>query len=252
MRPGREDGRFEVDTSAPRWLTTYADLVTNLLCLFVLLFAMSTLNVKKFRAALLSIQGALGVLPNEGTTIEEIMEEVPGLEQSLLEELARRDMEQLEAARQALQSVIEQEGLGASVSITMESRGLVLRFADTVLFDLGKADLKPVAKQILDKVSKVLKDLPNHVRVEGHTDNLPISTPQFPSNWELSCARATNVVRYLIEANGLSPERLSAAGYGEFRPVAPNDSEASRRLNRRVDLVVLTLTLSRSEAGNWR
>ncbi|MGB9866837.1 MAG: OmpA/MotB family protein [Bacillota bacterium] len=252
MRPGRVGGKFEVDTSAPRWLTTYSDLMTNLLCFFVMLFAMSTLNVKKFKAVLMSIQGAFGVLPGQGITIEELREQVPGLEESLMEEIARRDMEQLESARQALEGLIQQEGLGASVSVTMESRGLVLRFADTVLFDLGKADLKPGARQILDKVSKVLKDLPNHVRVEGHTDNLPISTPRFPSNWELSCARATNVVRYLIEANGLSPERLSAAGYGEFRPVSPNDSEASRRLNRRVDLVVLTLTLSRSETGNWR
>ena len=250
MRKERED-QFKVDTSAPRWLTTYGDLVTNLLCFFVLLFAMSTINLKKFQRAVLSIQGALGVLPGQ-ISLQELEEMAPELENSLLEELAKKDMEQLQAAKQQLQTLIADEGLGGSVTITMEGRGLVLRFADTVLFDLGKADLKPGAKRILDKISKVLLNLPNQVRVEGHTDNLPISTVQFPSNWELSCVRATTVVRYLSEKNGLPADRLSAAGYGEHRPVAPNSSEDSRRLNRRVDLVILTMTLSKSEAGQWR
>lgn len=250
MRKERED-QFKVDTSAPRWLTTYSDLVTNLLCFFVLLFAMSTINLKKFQRAVLSIQGALGVLPGQ-ISLQELEEMAPELENSLLEELAKKDMEQLQAAKQQLQTLIADEGLGGSVTITMEGRGLVLRFADTVLFDLGKADLKPGAKRILDKISKVLLNLPNQVRVEGHTDNLPISTVQFPSNWELSCVRATTVVRYLSEKNGLPADRLSAAGYGEHRPVAPNSSEDSRRLNRRVDLVILTMTLSKSEAGQWR
>ena len=111
------------------------------------------------------------------------------------------------------------------------------------MFDLGQADLKPEALEILDHLAEVLKQIPNPVRVEGHTDNWPINNERFPSNWELSTARATNVVRQLIEEHGLDPSSFRPRGYGEYRPLAPNDTEDNRALNRRVDIVLLRLDL---------
>jgi chemotaxis protein MotB len=118
---------------------------------------------------------------------------------------------------------------------------LVVRFADQVFFDLGKADLKPEAIEILTRLGPLLKDIPNPIRIEGHTDNLPISTARFPSNWELSTHRATSVIRYLVEELGFSPDKLSAAGYGEYRPIADNETPAGRALNRRVDIVIISM-----------
>ena len=139
------------------------------------------------------------------------------------------------------------QGLESAFSLENVERGVVIHFTDRVLFDLGKAELKPEAKEVLQLVAQELKAWPNHIRVEGHTDNLPIRTAPYPSNWELSTARATEVLRYLIDVGGLAPERMSAAGYGEYRPIAPNDSEEGRAKNRRVDIVLLRSGLEVSE-----
>jgi chemotaxis protein MotB len=108
-----------------------------------------------------------------------------------------------------------------------------------MLFDSGKSDLKPRGMTLLDTLAERLRTMPNEIRVEGHTDNIPIATPLYPSNWELSSARATTVGRYLAEHSDVAPNRIIAAGYGEFRPVASNDTREGRARNRRVDLVVL-------------
>jgi len=109
-----------------------------------------------------------------------------------------------------------------------------------VLFDIGRAELRPRAKHILSKVGAIVRNMPNEIAVEGHTCDLPIRTQQFPSNWELSTARATTVVRFLIDHAGIAPRRVSASGYADSRPLAPNDSEARRVSNRRVDIVILS------------
>ena len=121
----------------------------------------------------------------------------------------------------------------------MEERGLVISLQDIVLFPSGSAGITPEAKKIIADIGAHLKTLPNYLRVEGHTDNLPINTPKFPSNWELSSARATNVVHELINRCGIHPERLSATGYGEYRPKVDNDSVGHRQMNRRVDILIL-------------
>jgi len=221
---------------APTWMVTYGDLVTQILIFFVLLYSMSSLDVQKFQAALLSLQGALGFL--EGPVMpkpdEPRLEPPAGIEQ--------RDYLQMLEIQELLERELERGGLKASVSLNLEERGLVVRFADNILFDLGKAEIKTEGRQTLSGIGGILRDIPNHVRVEGHTDNLPIQTANYPSNWELSTARATNVLRYLVDVASIDGNRLSAAGYGEFRPVAPNDSPENRRLNRRVDVVLLFLT----------
>lgn len=225
-----------------------------LLTFFVLLFALSTLSENKFqqaRASLISafggvLEGAERVIGTPGPTPEQL--------EQILEQIEQQDFEQFEQVRSALAGFIEKEGLASRVEVTEDSRGLVVRLADSVLFDLGRADIRPEARGILDKVAGLILIIPNHIRIEGHTDNLSINTERFPSNWELSTGRASAVIRYFVEKHSVPPTRLSAAGYGEFRPVAPNDSEENRRKNRRVDIVILKLSNSKSEpkaGGAW-
>jgi len=125
-------------------------------------------------------------------------------------------------------------------TITKEPRGLVLRFKDAIIFDSGSDVIKKESKNTLDKLAVILKDVPYSIRVEGYTDNTPINTKKFPSNWELSTSRATNIVRYLINNHQINPNKLSAVGYGEYLPLNSNLSESERAANRRVDIVLLS------------
>lgn len=227
------------------WLITYADMVTLLLVFFVLLFSFSEIDVQRFRTILSAFQASLGVLEG-GVQVMWDDTAVQGTSEFDLEalDLVRPELAaQLRDVYFGLQAFVAGRGLEGAVQLELTERGVVVRFADRVLFDLGRAELKPEALEILAQVAEVLKDVPNPVRVEGHTDDLPIRTERFPSNWELSTARATNVIRHLIEEHGFDPRRLSAAGYGEYRPLVPNDSMENRALNRRVDIVLLRLDL---------
>jgi len=231
----------EPESNMAPWMLTYSDMVTLLLAFFIVLYSFSNLDVQKFEQAIYSLRGALGILPRntvlQGPDAAPPSPLSPAVDDTGLD----LDWEQLRTVRDELEEAIREAGLEGLVSTEVQERGLVIRFADTVLFDLGRADLKPEALDILGQVADLLLPLPNQIRVEGHTDNLPINTAQFPSNWELSTARATSVVRHLCEEYIFPPERLGAAGYGEYHPVASNDDIEGRRLNRRVDIVVLTL-----------
>jgi len=133
------------------------------------------------------------------------------------------------------------------VSVTITQRGLVVSLKEAGFFDSGSATLKPSSYTLLNDVVESLASYSNGIRVEGHTDNLPISTAAFPSNWELSTARATSVVQYLVKQDDFDPANISAAGYGEYRPVAENGTQEGRQKNRRVDLVLLSEQSERSE-----
>ncbi len=220
-------------SSGGTWLTTYADMMTLLLSFFVLLFAFSSIDAGNFQAIVRSLQQGFGILQS-GTSIigDDIAMVSPG----------DLGLQQLNSIFDRLATYLDSEAI-PGVSLEMDERGVTIRFADQVFFDLGKADLKPEARRILDSVAPTLKDLPNPIRVEGHTDNLPINNVEFASNWELSVRRATNVVRYLIEEKGFDPENLSAAGYAEYRPLRPNDTPENRALNRRVDIVIMNIDL---------
>ncbi|NLN16002.1 MAG: OmpA family protein [Firmicutes bacterium] len=232
------------------WMLTYSDMVTLLLCFFVLLFAFSTIDIQKFRAIMSAFQGSIGVLDSGRALHQDDRVEDAALEMDLEQVIMQPSMQeirQLQDIFDTLQNWAAQQDLEGLVYMVMEERGIVIRFADRVLFELGKANLTEEAKVVLSRIGGLLARLPNHVRVEGHTDNLPIRTAMFPSNWELSTARATSVIRYLIENCGLKPSMLSAAGYGEYRPIQSNNTDEGRAANRRVDIVILRQGLSEAE-----
>ena len=150
--------------------------------------------------------------------------------------------------KKELEKYINQNKLQNQLQVHLDKRGLVITLlSDKAYYDSGSAEMRPETKQILDHVTKFLKQNTNLIRVEGNTDNEPISTAQYPTNWELSTARATNVVRYMVETDGLQPERVSAAGYGQYRPRNKNDTPEHKQQNRRVDIVLLNANVANVE-----
>jgi chemotaxis protein MotB len=217
--------RSESQGGGLRWLLTYADMITLLLAFFVLMYAVSKVDAKRYRELALSIRGALGgPIPAAARAVQEVR--VPPRDP--LAHIAERLSERM-AAELAAQEV----------QMVREADGVLLRFPDRILFDRGKADLRPSARVVLDKVAQVVADLPNTIEAEGHTDTLPIRSSQYPSNWELSVARATAVVRHLVESHGISPLRCAARGLGEHRPLVPNDPHLGEARNRRVEIRIL-------------
>lgn len=212
-----------------RWMITYADLITVLLIFFVVMYSMSMVDAKKFEQVAASLMSVLSGRSSE-------LLDYPG--PSVIEGLAE-EQQQMEQIREQLQKYVDENNLGANIQLYQQERGLVISLSDTVLFDSGRAELTPQAQEIMLKVSLSLKGIRNYIRVEGHTDNVPINTSQFSSNWELSVIRATNVVRFLIREADLDPARLSPTGFGEYRPVVSNATGEGRARNRRVDIVIL-------------
>ena len=221
-----------------RWLLTYADMITLMLALFIILFAISTISKVKFQAFAREVSGgfdnqwAVNQPPNGGTDGAKAFDassRIPAIQKQLQQYVAKNHLEK-------------------SVQVHMDRRGLVITLlSDKSYYDSGSAELRPQTKKILDEVDVFLKKNDNLVRVEGNTDNVPIATDRYPSNWELSTARAVNVLRYLVEQDHLSPLRISAAGYGQYRPRTDNSTAETRQQNRRVDIVLLNANLSQAE-----
>ncbi len=211
----------EENENVERWLITYADLITLLLAFFIMMYAVSKQDAEKYR----SFSRQLRSIFVAGSGITEgksgILDAEEILKSDLQNEIGKLD-----------------EGKGA-ISVIVDERGVVIRILDKAFFDEGKADLKENARKTIDKIAPIVKRIPNHIRVEGHTDNVPIHNAEFKSNWELSVRRATEVVRYLIETAQIPPSRLSAAGYAEFKPIADNETPEGRALNRRIEIIIL-------------
>lgn len=213
-----------------RWLLTYADLITLLMVFFTVMYSMSRVDAEKFKGLAGSLRASFFVGGSQASTGSGFMPGGPGGSGSggdVLEDLGY----ELAAATEGLTSQ-------GSVSIYYGDRGLTISLG-AVLFRPGEAELLPDAKTILDKVSPYIAKVPNYVSVEGYTDNLPISTRDFPSNWELSARRATNVIHYFVNTSKVPASRFFVVGYGEYRPVVPNNNERNRAMNRRVDIVIL-------------
>jgi chemotaxis protein MotB len=243
MRIRRGSERKKGGPSMERWLLTYSDMITLLMIFFIMMYVISNVNAQKFQQLAEVLGAAFGsknaaILENGNSILPNTASESTGDSQ---------DLAQLKAIQNQLNAYLKQKGLDAKISVDLEERGLVISLQDTVLFDSGSAELTPGAKGIINSIGQMLKPVPNYLRIEGHTDNVPIHNSDYPSNWELSAARATNVVQQLISESGLPPSRLSATGYGEYRPRVSNDTTKNRQMNRRVDILILKQTLKEVE-----
>jgi len=234
-----------------QWLLTFNDMVTNLTVFFIMLFAMSSLKAEIGGALSEGMRKGLGVL-HEGrreavrlvtTAGQTNAEPVPATPPKPL--TPEKAPERSEAADQALQLLAGQQGL----SVTPTASGVLLTLEDGLLFDSGRAEIRQQGQAVLDRVAAALAPINATVRVEGHTDDAPIQTRTFPSNWELSMSRAVNVVKYLAAQGALAGQRLSAVGYADSRPLVPNTGPEGRARNRRVEIVAEMAALGPAGAG---
>lgn len=247
--------RKKDEGGAPGWMVTYSDLMTLILVFFILLFSMSQIDVEKFRAVAESYRQRVifdfypSIVPMENPSekAKEIQEErnldefsTPSQNDTVRnEQTGDQSVDSLNQLISEVNQFLTEENLHDVITAVRTDRGVVLTLQEKVLFETGKADIIDAGKPFLNKVSKLLVNIPNHVRVEGHTDSRPISTYRYPSNWELSGARASSVIRYIIGAEGLDPTRFQAVGYADTRPVAENNSPENWQKNRRVEIVIL-------------
>lgn len=223
----------ETSHNHERWLLTYADMITLLTAFFLMMYSMSVMSKGKFSVLASSVRSSFrsttphlgGAAANNGGS--------PGSANG-------NSARQFEDGVRKINAFVEQHQLSGQVSLRSDERGLVISvLADKMLFERGKAQLGVNSEPVLDSVAALIKSTPNQVQVEGHTDDLPIHTPQFPSNWELSMARAGAVLRYFTDQCQIPSVRFAAAGYADTHPLLPNISEANRSRNRRVDIVLL-------------
>jgi chemotaxis protein MotB len=218
-----------------RWLITYADLITLLLAFFIMMYTFSKQDAHTHQEVAEHLKaifkGESSVVKEGGATGQKEANASPGSAGT-----GREIEAELESQIAAMADANDE---GHKISVFRDERGIVIRIMDRAFFDEGKAELKETAKSALRKIVPILEKSKNHVRIEGHTDDVPINTAEFTSNWELSTRRATEVVRYLIEKYGFLPHRISASGYAEYRPVAPNDTQQNRALNRRIEIILL-------------
>ena len=228
-----------------RWLVSYADFVTLLFAFFVVMFATANADKSKAKAVAEAVKAAL----SGGNT--------QALQQAI------KDMAQHENAHQAntiaelgrsqalLREALQEEMKKGQVELHMEPRGLVISLKQGALFDSGDATVKDSARPIMRKVANVALNLSNQLRLEGHTDNIPIHNDRYRNNWELSSARSIALLEMLTEDYGLAMNRLSVSGYADVAPIASNETEEGRTRNRRVDVVILSSAAPWSESGKY-
>ena len=234
--------REEKEANHERWLLTYSDLITLLMIFFVIMYASSNVSASKYKAVSDSFKIALGggrtlIGQEQGADINASNNVENSSTSKDNKELSEEN--KLMNLKENVDNYLQSAGMNASISTSIEERGLVISLKDSIIFDSGKAEIKSDYKKKLVDLGSILNKMDSYIRVEGHTDNVPINNNKFNSNWQLSVIRATNVTELLIEEAHIAPKRLSSVGYGEFRPVANNTTEQGRSQNRRVDIVLI-------------
>lgn len=260
LQEDHDGGGAHEATGMMRWLLTYADLITLLLIVFIVMYAYSRVDKTKFQEATQSFNHVFGTGRGQagggGILKNNRPRKVPNTKALAPSKFGvpQNEIRQMNSIKKKFDTAFNNSGQTASqqsnISTTMTERGLVISFTGQVLFERGKADIKPEMLPILSKVIDIVKSTTNPVRVEGFTDDIPIKTAQFGSNWELSTARATSVLRIFVERGGLPPGRFSAAGYGQYKPTYPNSNDYNRALNRKVDVILLYEALSVQEPAD--
>lgn len=271
MRPMKHRKRkAKVEKGSPKWMTTYADMITLILVFFVLLFSMSQISEVKFDSVAESFKNRMifdfmpspveSKNPTDRTEVRENGDDrsdfdepidVPEITSEPEEEIEKEEAQQLDELMQEVQEFLEKNSLKDIISAERTNKGVVLVLQEQVLFESGEASILESGRPFLGKLRDLLIQVPNHVRVEGHTDDRPIATAKFPSNWELSGARAGSVIRYLQNNDPrLESGRFTAVGYGSTRPVVENNSKENWRKNRRVEIVILESEYEKNEQAS--
>lgn len=231
--------KHEGHANHERWLLTYSDLITLLMIFFIIMYALSNVDVAKYKQMSESLRVAMGggktIIGSEDTS--NVDSQIKPVDDNQTSEAEKNKLEDI---KRQVDKYLDQNGLSQSVSAKIDERGLVVSINDTLFFDTGKADIKSDYAKKLIEIGKILNHIDNYVRIEGHTDNVPIKTNEYSSNWQLSAARAANVTELLVNQAGIAPKKLSAIGYGEFRPVSDNGTDAGRLKNRRVDIIIIS------------
>jgi chemotaxis protein MotB len=252
----------KIDTTL--WMVTFGDLLMLLLTFFVMLMSMSSMDRKALKTMFSVFTGAIGTMDFSdmervktahdalqqgagGTMVLPTLDKISALKdhyRKLVQEKKDININNL----QVLEDILTMESdtkhddtpqsLKEVLSISEDERGVILTLQDTVLFDSGEAEVKPIVLPLVDLIAEVLDSIPNDVSIMGHTDNVPIRSGRYHSNWELSLYRALNVHSYLVEKRGLSPERFAVGGYGDLRPRFPSNTREGRQKNRRVEIIV--------------
>lgn len=237
-----------------RWLVSYADFITLLFAFFTTMYAISTADTAKLQKLMQSMQGAFGgtapassLMPEPGKVPFAPQFQSPAAKNASSLNVGRVEEDVFQVVQQKIEHYLVKGVKEGSVRVIVSDRGLIIRINDAELFRPGEATIDPKGHKLLEEIALSLVDLPNFVRVEGHTDHTPVRSARFPSNWELSSARASGIVRWFVEKHRFPAERLCAAGYGEYRPASSNGTEEGRAANRRVEIIVLKNRLALTE-----
>lgn len=249
MRKSAKRNPHEDEHINETWLIPYADMLTLLLALFIVLYAISSLNTSRFeeliRSFRLAFNAGFGVLEqaslfDQGKSQTKDRELEIGSIPKTPNQLRKEEQQHLEKLQEELNQYIAQNGLTSDLEIKLNHSELLIIIREHALFDSGKADVKPEARRLALAISQMLEDYNDYeIVVSGHTDNVPINTPEFPSNWELSAKRAINFMKILLENEAFDPSRFRAVGYGEYQPIDPRDTPEARAKNRRVEVAIL-------------
>lgn len=241
----------EKEPNHERWLLTYSDLITLLMIFFVIMYASSNADTTKYKQLSQSLNAAFTGGSGKSIIGDDSAISIAESSTKIIEETSSgtktSEENQMEDIKKSVDKYLKQNGLSTNVSTKIDERGLQVSLNSTMLFDIGKADVKADSIKKLISIGKILNKVDNYVRIEGHTDSTPISNNEFSSNWQLSAIRATNVTELLISKAGIYPKRISAVAYGENRPVATNNTEIGKAKNRTVDIIILSSKFSKTE-----
>ncbi|MBI5557110.1 MAG: OmpA family protein [Deltaproteobacteria bacterium] len=253
--------KHEKEPNLERWLVSYADFITLLFAVFVMLYAMSRADQQKIEQVSLAIREAFGVAQTTSAPSMNVIESLdfpripaedaqpPQPDTEIEEDASHPYAEEKEFSdiKQEISDMLAAKGAQDKINLNVNKRGLVISLKEAGFFDSGRAEIRPASIVLLQEIGNSIMGFANDVRIEGHTDNVPIKGGAFLSNWELSSTRSTTIVHYFIDTLHFPPGRLSVVGYGEYRPVADNKEESGRAKNRRVDIVLLSKAAQQAE-----
>ena len=233
----------ECSEGVPEWMATFADLVTLLMCFFVLMFAMSSTQQESFKELVKSLKSALGVqqIPEAGTRegLRMLQEEDPektNKQDTAVDELGGMVQKEVDDIANEVRELIMFNRLGGNVRVQEDEQGVIITISDVLLFPVGEADLTESGGKVIKKIYEVLSQFPYRIVIAGHTDNVPIHTNKYSSNWLLSADRACKVVQLLVN-EGIDPTIISAEAFSQYHPLATNDTLKGRSKNRRVEII---------------